>query len=142
MNPNAIKIHIEGATDAEIQRGLAAALAVFAAGGTTAVEAALAAHLRESLHEGGYYDEQGNFRDPYEGEPLWENEVRLKEMTEREHKIAPLWEQADAAAVEACCAGWPEEKTPYSADLSLIHEEVWGPKGGEAKPVDLSEAAD
>ena len=142
MNMNAIKIHVDGATAEEIQRGLTAALAVFAAGCTTALGAAAAAHLREGLHEGGYYDEKGNFRDPHEGEPLWENEVRLKEMTERESQIAPLWGEANAAAVEACCADWPKDKVPYSAELSLIHEEIWGPDGGDGKPIDLSEAAD
>ena len=52
MNPNAVTIEVPCATDADIERGIAAALAVFRYGGTTAYEAASAAFLREQLHEG------------------------------------------------------------------------------------------
>jgi hypothetical protein len=126
MNANAFTIEIEGATTEELSRGVAAAVAVFTIAGTTALEAATAAHLREMLHEGGYYDEQGNFVDPREGFPLEANEVRLTELTERQHRIAPLCGEADAAAVEACCVGWPSDRLPATANLSLVHEEIWG----------------
>ena len=43
-------------------------------------------------------------------------------MTDRESQIAEIWGAADAAAVEACCAGWPAEKVPQSAYLSLRRE--------------------
>jgi hypothetical protein len=124
MNPDAIVIEVDGATFEEIDRGVAAALAVFAAGGTTAREAADAAFHQACLDDGGYYDGSGNFRDPHEGIPLDKNEIRWGKMTEREGQVAELWRVADAAAVEACCAGWPAERIPQSAYLSLLREPV------------------
>jgi hypothetical protein len=138
MNPNAIKIDIEDATPEEIERGIVAALVVFATEGTTALEAAAAARQVEALWAGGYYDEQGDYRNPWEGEDLMENQVVLEDLTERQAVIAKVWEAADEAAVEACCAGWPTDKRPPTAWLSLIHEEIWEPKRGPGGGIPLA----
>ncbi len=111
-DPNAITIEVPGATAEQMARGLAAALAVFQAGGCTADEAAYADVLRERLHEGGYYDAGGNFADPLAGQPLFEGEIRLGDMTDRQVQIAPLC--GDSATLEACCAAWPAERRPAS----------------------------
>ena len=110
-----------------------AALAVFAAGGNTAREAAAATVHQECLND-GYYDASGNFRDPYEGVPLDDNEIRWGEMTKRECQVARFWREADAAAVEACCAGWPADKVPQSAHLSLLRGAGRRPRRGQPRP--------
>lgn len=43
-------------------------------------------------------------------------------MPEEELAICTLWDQADQAAVQSCCAGWPADKVPGSADLELVRE--------------------
>jgi hypothetical protein len=102
--PHAVTIEVSGATEADIERGIAAALAVFRYSGTTAHEAPSVAFLREQLHQGGYYDGEGRFSDPHGDAPLMENEVRLRDMTAREARIASLWREADYGAVAACYA--------------------------------------
>ena len=94
-----ITIRIEGASADEIQRGLVAAQAVFDRAGVTALQAAEARFAREGWDIGG-------FADPAPGDL----------------DIADLWDEADQAAVAACCAGWPAEKVPKTADLELLYE--------------------
>jgi hypothetical protein len=36
--------------------------------------------------------------------------------------LPTVWDEADQAAVQACCAGWAVDKIPSSADLELIRE--------------------
>jgi hypothetical protein len=83
-------IHIPGATEPAIARGIAAAQKVFDDGGATPYEAATASFKRDG---------------------------EVDELTDREADIAHLWYEADAAAAQACCAGWPN--IPESAALEL-----------------------
>ena len=74
-------LDIEGASDGEKSRGLDAAEAVFAAAGVDPYEAAWACNARDDQNEGG------------------------ERMTAREASICHVWDEADKAAIEACCAG-------------------------------------
>lgn len=91
-----ITISIPGATADELQAGLAAAYAVFAAAGVTAEEAAEA-----------HFDSGWGVRG-FPGGPQAEDIARL----------ASLWEAADSAAVNACCSGWASK--PERARLALV----------------------
>jgi hypothetical protein len=55
-------------------------------------------------------------------------EGEMAHITREEFRWAALWRDAEAAAVDACCAGWPEvSKTLVSADLELadIPDQPW-----------------
>ena len=41
---------------------------------------------------------------------------------EDELAICTVWDEADQAAVQACCAGWDGDKIPSSAELELVRE--------------------
>ena len=41
-------------------------------------------------------------------------------VSEAELTICTVWDEADQAAVAACCAGWAADKVPGSADLELV----------------------
>jgi hypothetical protein len=97
-----ITIHVEGAMPEEIIRGLLAAQLVFDNAGVTPDEAATARLVVEG------WDIEG-FPDP---------------APDAELAICHVWDEADQAAVTACCAGWPKEKIPGSADLELVSEPV------------------
>lgn len=43
-------------------------------------------------------------------------------MPEDELAICTVWDEADQAAMQACCAGWDIDKIPSSADLELVRE--------------------
>lgn len=94
-----ITIHIEGAAVDEVERGLLAAQAVFDRAGVTAYQAAEA-----------HFDREGwdlrDFADP------------VPDGLE----IAELWDEADTAAVAACCASWPPEKVPSTAELAVVYK--------------------
>jgi hypothetical protein len=66
---------------------------VFEAAGVTPLEAAKARFKMEDQELGG------------------------PDLTEHEASIADVWDQADAAAVGACCAGW--DKIPATANLEI-----------------------
>ncbi len=72
-------LDVTGATAEELERGLAAALAVFDRAGATPYEAAVARFKRDG---------------------------EIEELTDREAQIADLWDIADEAAIRACCSGW------------------------------------
>lgn len=93
-----IRIAVEGASDDEIRRGLAAAQAVFDRAGVTAAEAAKARFITEAWDDYGFPDPQ----------------------PEAELEICDVWDDADEAALNACCAGWPEDRKPSSAELGLL----------------------
>jgi hypothetical protein len=97
-----LSIRIEGATEAEIARGIAAAQFVFARAYTTAWEAAYAALRREDYIP--YFDDNGEISGPH--------------MTAEELRICDLWDEADSAAVLACCERWAEK--PERANLEII----------------------
>lgn len=97
-----ITIHVEGARPEEIVRGLLAAQSVFDRASVTPDEAATARFVVEG------WDIKG-FPEP---------------APDAELEIYHVWDEADQAAVTACCAGWPKEKIPSSADLELVTEPV------------------
>jgi hypothetical protein len=99
---NDLTLHIDGATPEECRHGLEAAKAVFRNAGVTAF-AAVAARLK-----GDGWDMAG-----------LQNHHPL---TDEEAKIVDLWDEADHAAVEACCVGWSQK--PKFADLDLDYEIV------------------
>lgn len=97
-----ITIHVEGARPEEIIRGLLAAQLVFDKAGVTPDAAATARFVVEG----------------------WDIEGFPEPAPDAELAISHVWDEADQAAVTACCAGWPQEKIPASADLELVTEPV------------------
>jgi hypothetical protein len=96
-----IKISIPGATKEELQRGVAAALKVFRDTGVHPMTAAEGRFRREAWDIGGFQDEN---------------------VTDQQLAAARIWDQADAAALEAACVGWNEARKPQSADLEIVHD--------------------
>jgi hypothetical protein len=95
-----ITIHVEGARPGEIIRGLLAAQLVFDKAGVTPDAAATARFVVEG----------------------WDIEGFPEPAPDAELAIFHVWDEADQAAVMACCAGWRQEKIPSSADLELVTE--------------------
>lgn len=95
-----ITIHVAGAQPEDIVRGLLAAQAVFDRAGVTPDQAATARFVVEG----------------------WDIRGFAGKVPEEELAICTLWDEADQAAVQACCAGWPADKVPGSADLELVRE--------------------
>jgi hypothetical protein len=95
-----ITIHVEGARPEEIIRGLLAAQLVFDQAGVTPDAAATARFVVEG----------------------WDIEGFPEPAPDAELEICHVWDEADQAAVTACCAGWRQEKIPCSADLELVTE--------------------
>jgi hypothetical protein len=97
-----ITIHVEGAKPEEIIRGLLAAQLVFDRAGVTPDDAATARFVVEG----------------------WDIEGFPEPAPDAELAICHVWDEADQAAVTACCASWRQEKIPASADLELVTEPV------------------
>ena len=95
-----ITIRVEGAQPEEIVRGLLAAQEVFDKAGVTPNQAAMARFVVEG----------------------WDIRGFTGKVPEDELAICTVWDEADQAAVQACCAGWPADKVPGSADLELVRE--------------------
>ncbi|TIP26223.1 MAG: hypothetical protein E5X67_21410 [Mesorhizobium sp.] len=95
-----ITIHVAGAQPEDIVRGLLAAQSVFDRAGVTPDLAATARFIVEG------WDIRG-FPNP---------------APEAELAICNVWDEADQAAVEACCVGWPADRIPDTADLELVRE--------------------
>jgi hypothetical protein len=95
-----ITIHVAGAQPEDIVRDLLAAQAVFDRAGVTPDQAATARFVVEG----------------------WDIRGFAGKVPEEELAICTLWDEADQAAVQACCAGWPADKVPGSADLELVRE--------------------
>lgn len=83
--PDSITLHVHGATDAEIARGVAAARAVFDAADRTPMTAATAFFEIEQADKMGTIDAEGAAFD---------------------HDGITAWLDALPAAIDACCAGW------------------------------------
>ncbi|TPL21008.1 hypothetical protein FJ945_19905 [Mesorhizobium sp. B2-4-9] len=90
---------VPGASPEEISRGIAAAEAALERAGFTAEEAAQGAFALEGWDINGF---------PEDG------------LDRRAGAGAQAWGQAHTAALEACCAGWPEERKPLNVDLELL----------------------
>jgi hypothetical protein len=95
-----ITIRVEGAQPEEIVRGLIAAQEVFDKAGVTPDQAATARFVVEG----------------------WDIRGFAGKVPEEELAICTVWDGADQAAVLACCAGWPADKVPGSAELELVRE--------------------
>ncbi|MBZ9991204.1 hypothetical protein LB572_29355 [Mesorhizobium sp. BH1-1-5] len=91
-------LNLEGASPEEVARGISAAEAVFAEAGITAEEAA-----------DGMFALEG-----WDGQSFSED----AEPTEDDDAAAAVWMKANKAALEACCAGWPE--VPRELRLELL----------------------
>ncbi len=95
-----ITIRVEGAQPEEVMRGLIAAQEVFDKAGVTPDQAATARFVVEG----------------------WDIRGFTGKVPEEELAICTVWDNADQAAVQACCANWAAEKVPDSADLELVRE--------------------
>ena len=95
-----ITIHVEGAQPEDIVRGLLAAQEVFDKARVTPDQAATARFVVEGWDIRGF------------SEPTPEDELA----------ICGVWDEADQAAVQACCAGWPADRIPNTAQLELVRE--------------------
>ncbi|MCV3210021.1 hypothetical protein OHD62_19455 [Mesorhizobium sp. YC-39] len=89
-----------GATPEEKQRGIDAAKAVLDRAGIAAEDAASGAFAVEGWDDMGF---------PEDEEP-----------SETEYKAADVWYEANNAALDACCAGWPAAKRLQAAGLELL----------------------
>ncbi|TPJ52696.1 hypothetical protein [Mesorhizobium sp. B2-6-4] len=92
-------LSVPGASPEEISRGLAAAEEALERAGFTAEEAAFGAFTVEGWDING----------PPEDGP-----------DHPASRAASAWGQAHAAALEACCEGWPESRMPTSVGLELL----------------------
>lgn len=106
MRANKLVVKVAGATNAEFACGLPAAQRMFDAGGAKPRDAAFGRFERDGWDNAG-------FPNPVPPEETF--------------RLAKLWDDADTAALEACCAGWP--KKPYCA-LELLDDDEpeteWG----------------
>lgn len=93
-----ITMRVDGAKPEEIVRGLLAAQDVFDKAGVTPDEAATARFVVEAWDISGF----------------------VGKAPEAELAICTVWDEADEAAVAACCAGWDSGKVPDSANLELV----------------------
>ena len=96
-----ITISIEGAQPEEIVRGLLAAQEVFDKAGVTPDRAATARFVVEAWDISGF----------------------AGKVPEADLAICTVWDEADQAAIKACCAGWAADKVPELADLELVQEQ-------------------
>jgi hypothetical protein len=83
-------LHVEGAREVEIARGVAAAEALLYRDGDIDLVAATVANARREVI---MYDD---------------DEQPINDITEDEYRLAELWEDALGVALDACCAGWTE----------------------------------
>ncbi|MEF7616293.1 hypothetical protein V4F39_20430 [Aquincola sp. MAHUQ-54] len=89
-----LRINIEGATEEEVARGIAAAKAHLAFRGFDPAEAAASCVKRDRWSGNGF---------------------RGAEPTDREMQAADAWDEADRIAAAACCEGW--RAAPFCSDL-------------------------
>jgi hypothetical protein len=92
------------ATVDEIVKGLAVAQAIFVKAGTDAYGAASAKLQRDRYAE--YLDKDG--------------EISEDSMTDEEARVCMVWEEAEEAAIAACCEGWAVKPTSAYLELAEI----------------------
>ncbi|WP_395449398.1 hypothetical protein ACHMW7_05865 [Aminobacter sp. UC22_36] len=101
-----LHLRIEGVSPEDMQRGIAAAQAVIDAASMTAQRACSGMFALECWDDDGF---QG-------------------ELSEEDGKAASVWLEAEAAAIDACCVGWPEDKMPGMSSLEY-HKDGESPPG-------------
>jgi hypothetical protein len=84
-------LHVEGARDEELARGVTAAEAVLYRDGDIDLVATMAANASRD-----FIMLDGNLQP-------------INDISEEEHRLATLWEGALGAALDACCAGWAKQ---------------------------------
>jgi hypothetical protein len=71
----------------------------------------------------GVFDRHGITRAPADARynvDVWDIN-RFKERSHAEDlALCAIWNEADEAAVKACCSGWSKRRTPISANLELL----------------------
>ena len=94
-----IVIDVATASEAELLKGTVAAMAVLEKAKVSPVEAANGAFAREQWDLAGFPDSGSSAGAA---------------------GAAAAWDQADTAALEAVCEGWPRSRRPDSAALALL----------------------
>jgi len=98
----ALRLTIEGATEEELRKGLAAARAVFEREGVHPLVAADGWWALQGWDEGGFQDS----------------------LNDEDSGNASIWLEAEEAAIAACCEGWPESRRrPGIGGLELLDSE-------------------
>jgi len=95
-----LHLRIKGVSPEDIERGIAAAQAVLNAAGITAYRACAGMFALECWDDDGF-----------EGE-----------LSEEDSKAASAWLEAEGAAIDACCIGWPEDKKPGMSSLEYYKD--------------------
>jgi hypothetical protein len=98
MENPVLKLSVPTATAAEVDRGLAAAVAVFRQARIHPIDAAAGAFAREGWDMGGF----------------------VGDIEDKELKAARVWDDANAAAREAACAGWPASRSVPDIGLEIV----------------------
>ena len=99
-----IRLNVDGASTKEIERGLAAAWAVFNKAGITPEQAADAVFSVEGWDDAGFPDDDSP--------------------SDFDFKYCNVWREADEAAAAAVCRDWPVTRRVLSADLELDDPEA------------------
>jgi hypothetical protein len=99
-----IRINVDGATTDEIERGLAAARAVFSKAGITPEQAADARFAVEGWDIRGFPNDEHPDDD--------------------EIQFCSIWDEADQAAADAVCRDWPIARRVQSAEMELDDPEA------------------
>jgi hypothetical protein len=94
-----IRISVEGATPDEIERGIVAAKAIFHRARVTPEAAADGRFAVEGWDDRGF-----------------EGAISAEDLD-----LHALWDEADQAALQACCAGWETRRKPASSNLELVN---------------------
>lgn len=98
MTPKLFELKVPGATARQIEAGERAAWEVFSNADTSPARAARGAFEREGWDARGFPDD-GTY-------------------TAAESRAAQVWDEALAAAVEACCEGWPKGASTFEFSLT------------------------
>ncbi|MDR7221665.1 hypothetical protein [Aminobacter aminovorans] len=102
-----LHLRIKGVSPEDKQRGIDAAQAVIDAAGISALRACEGMFAPECWDDGGF----------------------VGELSEEDAKAADVWLEAEAAAINACCVGWPDDKKPGMSSLEYYQD-------GESPPAD------
>ncbi len=100
-----LRLTVDGATEEEETRGVNAAMAVFNEAGINPYDAAGGAHARAIWDDKGFPDNDEDF-------------------TDKEAVAATVWDQAEKAAMDACCEVWPADRPRSGDGLEVILDDA------------------